>query len=431
MMRTSRSSPAPGSKSRTRFDLLVLGGIVIIVLLMMSALDVPDAIRRYVPRADERVLRLLNYLLLGSYTLISASAIFAFRRWQDAHRLKEAVLATTTDLAASQAIYRRLVEDAEDLIFTTNLRGEITYFNPVAQRVFNLKSEEIIGRRYSMFVKPEQRREIELAFLLQLKEKTHNQYLEAEVVKDDGTTLWLGQNVHLLMEGEQAIGFEAVSRDITQRKKMERDLEVQKAYFEQLFENAPEAIALVDPGDVVLRVNKGFIAMFGYTADEAVGSEIQELIVPASERRDSVVLTTQVALGENVNLEAIRLRKDGTMLNASILATPINVGGGHVGVYVIYRDITERKLAEEERERLITELKEALANVKTLGALLPMCAWCKKIRDDGGYWSQVEEYLMGHSDTKLSHGICPECLLNVEKEFKAGGGTISGEPGKI
>ena len=60
------------------------------------------------------------------------------------------------------------------------------------------------------------------------------------------------------------------------------------------------------------------------------------------------------------------------------------------------------------------ELEEALAKVKTLRGLLPMCAWCKKIRDDGGYWKEVETYISANSEADFSHGICPDCAQKVE-----------------
>ncbi|MGD0259501.1 MAG: response regulator [Verrucomicrobiota bacterium] len=77
----------------------------------------------------------------------------------------------------------------------------------------------------------------------------------------------------------------------------------------------------------------------------------------------------------------------------------------------------ERKLAALERNRLIGELQEALANIKTLSGLIPICAGCKKIRDDRGYWSQVEIYVAKHSGAKFSHGICPECARKLYPEL--------------
>ncbi len=87
-------------------------------------------------------------------------------------------------------------------------------------------------------------------------------------------------------------------------------------------------------------------------------------------------------------------------------------------------DITVQKLAEKkaelylaELEKKNTEIQEALANIKTLSGMLPICAYCKKIRDDKGYWSQVEEYISKHTDMLFSHGICPECEKKVYEEM--------------
>ena len=73
-------------------------------------------------------------------------------------------------------------------------------------------------------------------------------------------------------------------------------------------------------------------------------------------------------------------------------------------------DITERKKFEEEREKLIKELQEALKEIKTLRGILPLCSFCKKIRDDKGYWEQVDVYIHKHSQAEISHGICPDCV---------------------
>ena len=75
----------------------------------------------------------------------------------------------------------------------------------------------------------------------------------------------------------------------------------------------------------------------------------------------------------------------------------------------MFRDISERKNAEREREGLIRELQAALADVRTLRGLIPICAWCKKIRNDRGYWEQLEFYLKNHSEASFTHGMCPDC----------------------
>lgn len=76
-------------------------------------------------------------------------------------------------------------------------------------------------------------------------------------------------------------------------------------------------------------------------------------------------------------------------------------------------EIAQRTIAEKEREKLIGELRHALAEVKTLSGLLPICASCKKIRDDTGYWNQIEEYICRHSDAEFTHGLCPDCAKRL------------------
>lgn len=81
------------------------------------------------------------------------------------------------------------------------------------------------------------------------------------------------------------------------------------------------------------------------------------------------------------------------------------------------QEIENRNAMEQEREKLIEELKDALANIKTLSGLLPICSWCKKIRDDKGYWNQLESYITQHSGALFTHGMCPECFKKTCEEF--------------
>lgn len=81
------------------------------------------------------------------------------------------------------------------------------------------------------------------------------------------------------------------------------------------------------------------------------------------------------------------------------------------------RDIAERKRIQEEREKLICRLQDALSKVRILSGLLPICANCKKVRDDKGYWNQIETYIRDHSEAQFSHGICPECMQKLYPEF--------------
>jgi|SRR5579859_4255156 PAS domain S-box-containing protein len=87
----------------------------------------------------------------------------------------------------------------------------------------------------------------------------------------------------------------------------------------------------------------------------------------------------------------------------------------HQLIYSAARDITEQKQVEEERERLLRDLQAALAEVKELRTILPICSYCKSIRNDKNYWQSVETYIANHTNVQLSHGVCPTCYERVFK----------------
>ncbi|HEX6309321.1 MAG TPA: diguanylate cyclase [Longimicrobiales bacterium] len=137
-------------------------------------------------------------------------------------------------------------------------------------------------------------------------------------------------------------------------RRLNEGLELDRVYFEQLFDASPEAIVVLDGEDRVARVNREFERLFGYTSSEAQGRTINDLIVPSELQSSAISLTRDVAAGRSVHAEAVRRRKDGTLLRVAIRGTPVVVQGDQVAVYGIYRDITAQKEAEEALRRLST-----------------------------------------------------------------------------
>ncbi len=112
---------------------------------------------------------------------------------------------------------------------------------------------------------------------------------------------------------------------------------------------------------------------------------------------------------------------EDTLVTKKSETIPVNISvsilhekdGEKAGYVLVARDITSQKIAEDEKNKLIAELREAMENVKTLKGFIPICAKCKKVRDDQGYWSQIEKYISEHSEALISHGICPECAQEL------------------
>jgi hypothetical protein len=117
---------------------------------------------------------------------------------------------------------------------------------------------------------------------------------------------------------------------------------------------------------------------------------------------------------ELYNIEYRVMKKDGTYNYWWVRGNAVRDEKGNPYRWVgAITDVTDHKRAEEEREKLIHELQDALGKIKTLSGLLPICASCKKIRDDKGYWSQIEAYIGDHSEAEFTHSICPECMKKL------------------
>lgn len=117
-------------------------------------------------------------------------------------------------------------------------------------------------------------------------------------------------------------------------------------------------------------------------------------------------------------IEEAQTTPGGTTITLLTSKVPLRSASGEVtGVLGTYMDISDRKRTEEALERERSRVAAALEQVKTLRGILPICADCKKVRDDTGYWSQVEKYVAEHSEAKFSHGICPDCAAKLYPEY--------------
>src|SRR5450830_14553 len=146
----------------------------------------------------------------------------------------------------------------------------------------------------------------------------------------------------------QCIGLVHVVRDITERKQAEEEIQRERAFFDQLVETAPEGIAIADTQGRIMRVNAEFLRMFGYGVDEVVGQCLDDLVAPPARQEEARALTRSTIQGGKNLLETVRCRKDGTLVDVSLIGASILVAGKQEAFFAIYRDITERKQAEAQ-----------------------------------------------------------------------------------
>jgi len=210
------------------------------------------------------------------------------------------------------------------------------------------------------------------------------------------------------------LNFIAHVEDITRHKEAEDALEESEQKFQELFDEAPVGYYEFDCQGRITKVNRTELEMLGYRIDEMLGQPVWKFI-------GGEELSRQAALNKLAGLQPLARglertgrRKDGSTFPALIEDRLLrNPEGEIIGIRFILHDITERKRVEEEREKLIKDLQEALARVKLLSGMLPICSSCRKIRDDKGYWNQIEVYVRDHSEAEFTHGICPECFKKL------------------
>jgi PAS domain S-box-containing protein len=214
----------------------------------------------------------------------------------------------------------------------------------------------------------------------------------------------------------------AVNRELraARERQIRRQAQLAMAHLAAIVESCDDAIISQTLGGTVLSWNSGAEHMFGYAAEDMVGESI-EILIPHDQHNEISDIRDLIQLGERVeHLETVRVRRDGRQIDVSITISPITNADRNIhGASIVLRDITERKRQEKERLHLIEELTEALKRVKTLNGLLPICASCKKIRNDGGYWEQVESYIKSRSNAEFTHGICPDCVRTLYPEYQS------------
>lgn len=307
-----------------------------------------------------------------------------------------------------------IVKYSENSIISVDINGFITSWNRGAEQIFGFTSDEAVGRNIDFFVPPELRQK-ELEILAKIREGKSVFRHETSRLRKDGTRAYGVVTISPIYDPQgKIIGASRVALDITERKKAEEKLQLLVGALEA----AANGIVITDVHGRIEWANDAFTRLTGYSLDEVKGKTPSLLKSGRHDPAFYACMWKTVLEGKFWRGEMTNKRKNGSIYCEDMTITPMRNPAGKLTHFIaVKQDISERIHAADERDRLIAELREALGHVQTLSGLLPICASCKKVRDDSGYWSQVEVYIQKHSNASFTHGICPDCAEKMLREL--------------
>ncbi|MBI3651895.1 MAG: PAS domain S-box protein [Acidobacteria bacterium] len=306
---------------------------------------------------------------------------------------------------------RRFFNQSHTLMFVAGFDGQIIRLNPAWKTMLGFTPEEMMAYPFFHFVHPHDLKAVSTE-LQRLTCGVVTRTFELRALCKDGSYKWTLWNATPYPE-EQV--FYATGYDITRRKRAEEVLFETEHIYRKILDAIPDMVFCKDRQSQFTWGNKAFLEYYSFSDEEIATAGAETNQQELYRQQDAQVFST----GETLNiLEEAARRYDGEPhLFNTVKSAITNCAGEVVMVVGVSRDITEQRRAAVEREALISELQEALAQVKTLKGLLPICASCKKIRDDQGDWHPVEIYINEHSGAEFSHGVCPDCFKNLYPDF--------------
>ncbi len=212
--------------------------------------------------------------------------------------------------------------------------------------------------------------------------------------------------------------FTALARSREELRSMNTKLLVLSEEQRLLLDHTKDFIYRHDPSGQITYVSPAVEKITGFRPDEWLAHYSEHYTENPVNMNGHTITEEMLKTGTGGPPYIVEVKhKDGNAVWLEINKQPYIADGRVAGFIGVARDISQRLRLEEERESLIAELQQALASIRTLKGLLPICASCKKIRDDKGYWKQLEAYVSEHSEAVFTHAICPECARELYPEY--------------
>ncbi|HSJ55567.1 MAG TPA: PAS domain S-box protein, partial [Anaerolineae bacterium] len=284
----------------------------------------------------------------------------AVRRELQESRERQARRRVEQELKQSEARFRKMAQNIQDGL-TIIERGKVAYVNERVCEIFGYARHELTGLAGFELALPEERERLQSIAEAGRSTGQMPHELEFWIRRKDGARRCIQNRYSASIEDGQIIGRYVVTTDITERKMAERELEERRTYLERVLRAAPDAIVSLDPEHRIVEWNAGAERLFGYTRQEVIGRDLDDLINGRATTEQPRTFTALLLEGQDLlPVEVVRYRKDGTPVDVIAAGSPIVVDSELIGAVAIYTDISARKRAE----RLLRSLNEAALAVE-------------------------------------------------------------------
>lgn len=328
---------------------------------------------------------------------------------------------TERKLRESEEQYRTLVEKSiQGVIIAQDDPMRLSFVSQPMGIIFGYSPEEMKALTPEQLVElihPEDQEMVFGSFRKRLAGESAPTRYECRLIHKTLGTRWVAvYSSFILYNNEPAT--QTIFVDITPRKQAEEKLRENAAFLRSLINTIPIPVFYKDRQGIYLGFNRAFEKFFGQTEDALVGKSAYD--ISPKELADVYQAKDEELFRQGgVQEYAAQVKNARGQVREVSFRKTLHYGeqGEVKGLIGTVLDVTERNKSVRERENLIADLQEALSRVKTLSGLLPICAHCKKIRDDKGYWNRIESYIQERSAAEFSHGICPECVETHYSDF--------------
>ena len=346
------------------------------------------------------------------FLLAVKNAIDLLRKDRE-HRLVDQVI------ISSRERYRSIVDSQKNYLCRLNISLEFTFVNQSYAEYLGSSPRQLIGKPYLPLVHKSIQRSL-FRHIKAILSGSSPITVDFKIVDHKGQSHWQQWYLqNILDENDNLFEIECVGYDVTLNKIHAEKIERKKEKYRQLAEITSDWIWEVDKDGFYTYASPVVYEFLGYWPEEVIGKKPFDFMTKNEAERVEPLF--RKAISERAVLKAIEntnLHKDGSLVIFETNGVPIHDDSGNfIGYRGIDRNITARKIVERELEREKEKLKEALEKVRLLSGMLPICASCKKIRDDQGYWQQIELYISEHSEADFTHSICPDCARKIYPEF--------------